>query len=71
MGESAKLSLEEAFKKLDNTIEALESESISLEQSFALYKEGMTLVRKCEKEIDTVEKKVKKLCRDGNVDEFE
>lgn len=64
------LSLEEAFEKLDETIQKMESEDVTLEQSFALYKDGIELVEKCSKEIDLVEKKVLELSGNGAVNEF-
>ena len=37
--------LEEAFEKLDTIIEELEKPDTSLENSFALYQEGMKLLK--------------------------
>ncbi len=68
--EEEKLNLEEAFQKLEQTVEALEQEDISLEQSFQIYKEGMELLKKCNQTIDQVEKKVLVLNEDGESHEF-
>ncbi|MDO4303935.1 MAG: exodeoxyribonuclease VII small subunit [Bacillota bacterium] len=68
--EEEKLNLEEAFQKLEETVEALEQEDISLEQSFQIYKEGMELLKKCNQAIDQVEKKVLVLNEDGESHEF-
>lgn len=62
--------LEEAFEKLEKTVEALEREDISLEESFRIYQEGMELLKKCNLEIDQVEKKVLVLNEDGESHEF-
>ena len=62
--------LEEAFEKLEKTVEALEREDISLEESFRIYQEGMELLKKCNLEIDQVEKKVLVLNEDGESNEF-
>lgn len=62
--------LEEAFEKLEKTVEALEREDISLEESFRIYQEGMELLKKCNLEIDQVEKKVLVLNEDGENHEF-
>lgn len=62
--------LEEAFEKLEKTVEALEREDISLEESFRIYQEGMDLLKKCNLEIDQVEKKVLVLNEDGESHEF-
>lgn len=64
------MSLEEAFEKLDKTIEELEGEDVTLERSFALYKEGMELVKFGKDQIDLVEKKVLELGKNGEVSEF-
>ena len=50
--------LEEAFAKLEETVEVLEREDISLEESFKEYQKGMELLKKCSETIDRVEKKV-------------
>ena len=63
-------SLEENFAILDKTITELEKEDVTLEEAFSLYESGMKLVSLCEKEIDTVEKKVLKISG-GVVDEFQ
>ena len=65
-----KLSLEEALEKLDETITKLQSEDVSLEESFQLYKSGMDYVKICSETIDMVEKKVLMLNQEGNLDEL-
>lgn len=70
MGEEKEISLEEAFIRLQETIENLEKDDITLEQSFQEYQKGMLLVKKCNEIIDKVEKKVLVLNEDGGTDEF-
>ena len=70
MGEEKEISLEEAFTRLQETIENLEKDDITLEQSFQEYQKGMLLVKKCNEIIDKVEKKVLVLNEDGGKDEF-
>lgn len=53
-----KASLEESFEKLDEIVMRLQSEELSLEESFQTYKEGMKLVQTCNTVIDQVEKKL-------------
>lgn len=65
-----KLSLEEALGKLEETIAKLQSEDVSLEESFNLYKEGMDYVKLCSETIDQVEKKVLMLNQEGNLNEL-
>lgn len=64
------LTIEEMLDKLDDTTKKLESGELGLEESFSLYKEGMDLVLKCEQEIDTVEKKVLVLDKNGETHDF-
>lgn len=64
------MSLEENFAKLEETIEKLEAEDISLEASFTAYNEGMKLLKQCNEEIDRIEKKVLKISEDGTLEEF-
>ena len=62
-------SLEELFDNLQEVVDQLENEDVSLEESFRLYNEGMILLKKCNETIDTVEKKV--LVLDENVETHE
>lgn len=71
MSEEKKFNIEEAFSSLDGKLNEMESDDVTLERSFALYKEGIELVEACEKEIDTVEKKVLALSGNGEVNEFQ
>ena len=64
------LTLEQTFEKLEEAISKLESEDISLEESFKVYKEGMKLIQSCNNKIDKVEKEVLKLNENGELDEF-
>ena len=64
------LTLEQTFEKLEEAINKLESEDISLEESFKVYKEGMKLIQSCNNKIDKVEKEVLKLNENGELDEF-
>lgn len=65
-----KKTVEENLLELENTINELEKEDVTLENAFSLYEKGMKLVKECEKEIDTVEKKVLELSG-GSVHEFQ
>ncbi len=53
-----KKSIEENLTALEDTINELSKEDVSLEKAFSLYESGMKLVKEVESEIDTVEKKV-------------
>ena len=63
--------LQEMLKTLDEQIRALESEDISLEDSFLVYEQGMKLIKECNDKIDRVEKKVMELNAEGTLREME
>lgn len=63
--------LQDMLKTLDEQIRALESEDISLEDSFLVYEQGMKLIKECNDKIDRVEKKVLELNADGTLQEME
>ena len=66
----ANMSLEDKFDKLDEAVKKLESEDITLEESFKIYKEGMELLKQCNADIDKVEKQVMQLNAKGELEEF-
>ena len=50
--------LEAAMEELNQILAKLETDQISLEDSFLLYQEGMKLLKYCNDSIDKVEKKL-------------
>ena len=68
--EQEEMSLEEAFEQIEEVIAHLETEEITLEQSFQEYNRGMNLLQHCNETIDRVEKKVLQINEDGGLDEF-
>lgn len=64
------LSLEEAFAQIEEVIAHLETEEITLEESFQEYNKGMQLLQHCNSAIDRVEKKVLQINENGELDEF-
>ena len=64
------LTLEEAFERLDEMMEALEDRETSLDDSFLIYQKGMELIRQCGNKIDLVEKKVLVMDEEGDISEF-
>ena len=59
------------FAVLEKTVNQMETEELSLEDSFALYNKGMDLLKKCSSTIDQVEKKMLVLDEEGETHEFE
>ena len=65
------LSFEEALKRLEETVKALESGTVPLEESLKLFEEGVALVKLCNGKLDESEQKVKILRKndDGEMTE--
>ena len=62
--------LEESFQALEQIMSEMSKEDVSLEESFALYHQGVKLLQECNQKIDTVEKKMLLLDEVGEVHEF-
>ena len=71
LSEDKKPSIEEAFAQIEDKIEALESDDITLEDSFKEYQEGMKLLKYCHEAIEAVEQKVQKIAEDGSLEDYE
>lgn len=52
---------EEALSRLEEIVRALESGQSKLEDSLALYEEGIRLARACNEKLDGAEQKIKML----------
>ena len=65
------LSFEDALKRLEETVKALESGTVPLEESLKLFEEGVALVKLCNGKLDEAEQKVKILRKtaDGEITE--
>ncbi len=56
-----KQTFEEALKRLEEIVETLESGEVSLDESLAVFQEGIDLYRYCHKRLTEAEKRVKVL----------
>lgn len=65
------MSFEAAMARLEEIVKLLESGSAPLDQSLALFEEGVALVKLCNSRLDAAEQKVKILTRaeDGTLTE--
>lgn len=54
-----KMSYEQALARLEQIIRAMENDKIPLEESLALYEEGVRIVRRLSAELDDAERKIK------------
>ena len=52
------MTMEEAFDALKELLEKMESDELSLEESFGLYEQGLALVKTCNEKLDAIEKKI-------------
>ncbi len=53
-----KLSFEEAYKKLEEIAARLESSDITLDESIALFEEGVKLSKYCDEILETAKQKI-------------
>lgn len=63
-------SFEEQMVKLEETVRLLEKGDITLDESLALFEEGIKLAKSCQEQLDNAEKKVKILIN-GEKEDFE
>ncbi len=61
-----KLTFEEALARLEENVRLLESGNVPLDDSLALFEEGIALVRLCNGKLDSAEQKVVKLKISGS-----
>ena len=52
------IKFEESINRLEEIVEKMESEELSLEESINIFKEGMDLVANCNAKLDEAEKKI-------------
>ena len=62
--ENKEPTFEEALARLEEIVRALESGQSKLEDSLALYEEGIRLARACNEKLDGAEQKIKMLSID-------
>jgi len=60
-GKGASLPFEEALKKLESIVEAMESEQLPLEALLARYEEGTRLAKACQDKLSDAELKIQEL----------
>ena len=62
--------IEESFEKLDKIVSQLEDGSLSMNEAFKLYKEGVQLVNNCNNMLDKVEKQLVVLNGSEETDDY-
>ena len=65
------INFENAMERLEKITQELSREGITLEESLALYEEGVSLARVCNKKLDETERKIKilQVSQDGEIEE--
>lgn len=71
MAEEKELTIEESFQALEDIIAKMESNDISLDESFNLYKAGMEELQHANSKIEQTKKAVMAINKDGNLEVFE
>ncbi|MBR3173264.1 MAG: exodeoxyribonuclease VII small subunit [Eubacterium sp.] len=60
----AKNNIEENFKELDEILEKMQDEEVSLDESFEMYKKGIEIVKDSNEQIEKIEKQIEVLEED-------
>lgn len=61
MSKKERQSFEEALSRLEEIVNELEDESISLEETIRLYEEGIKLSKKCTETLEQAELRIEKV----------
>jgi len=67
VSEIEKLTFEQAFAELEETVRKLEAGGLALEESLALFERGQALAAHCSTQLDQAELKVRQLTPEGIV----
>jgi exodeoxyribonuclease VII small subunit len=66
-----KLSFEQAYSQLEETVHKLEAGNLPLEEVVALYQRGMALAEHCGLQLDKAELSIKALAPSGELVDFD
>jgi exodeoxyribonuclease VII small subunit len=69
--EKETVSLEEHFETIEDILNRMESGEVSLDESFALYKKGLSEIKAANESLDTIAKEMLVLNENGELEEFE
>ena len=64
------MTFEQAIKRLEEIVNLLENNQISLDESVDLFQEGVQLSQYCLKKLENVENKVSKILINGQLEDF-
>lgn len=66
-----KMSFEQAYSELEETVQKLEAGNLPLAEAIALYQRGMALAEHCGSQLDQAELSIKTLAPSGELVDFE
>ena len=64
--EPESISFEEAYKRLEEIVRALESKDMPIDQAVELYEVGVKLIRQCNAQLDSAELRIRQLSGVGD-----
>ena len=70
MSDNKNISLEERFENIEDIIEKMEAQDVSLDASFELYKNGLEEIKAANAMLDDMEKAMLVMNEDGSLEEF-
>ncbi len=70
MSDKKTMSLEERFEKIEEIIDQMETQDVSLDKSFELYKNGLEEIKAANAMLDDIEKAMMIMNEDGSLEEF-
>ena len=62
---------EDSIKELEKIVKTLEDGEPSLDESLKNFEKGITLIKVCQKELESAENKIKELTEDGDTKPFD
>lgn len=62
--------LEERFALIEEILDQMENLEVTLDQSFALYKQGIEQIQSANQSLDTIEKEMQVINENGELEEF-
>lgn len=65
------MTYEQAIKRLEDIVNQLEANEVPLEESIALFQEGMELSKICDSKLKNIQKKVAQIYEDGQLKDLE
>jgi len=65
----ASLSFEDSYERLEMVIQRLEKPDLTLDESVALYEEGIHLAEHCDRQLEDAELRVSQLLSDADLDD--